>query len=333
MPFEALSCPNCGSGDVQEVKPGTYFCNHCDFVFKHVDPTRVTVAPSFCDHGNLIELQCQICKTGMCYQQCDALVAWSRNKEAGIVRTQGFGYREHEQVYDRNVEGPFLSVGKLLMSLLPGRKDGLSHVCHGCVAKAVPVAAERISSGAMCQVIRCWSASAKRCPCCHGGFCGQCVPTLPRYKARGGLVNILAGDTPPYILAGSIFWSAKPRFDLCFRCVPEWMPKATALAVTICQQDYAGTLTRAGEDEFRIAAIPVRRKKQLEETERQKAAATRYASEISARVGELMVIGDTCNRAKEGYEIVDERDRVSPAAASEVIWAYPRKQPYFNVAW
>jgi hypothetical protein len=40
MPFESLSCPRCGSGSLQEVKPETYFCNHCDNVFKHVSPSR-----------------------------------------------------------------------------------------------------------------------------------------------------------------------------------------------------------------------------------------------------------------------------------------------------
>lgn len=36
MPYEALTCPKCGSGDCQEVKPGTQFCNHCDNVFKYI---------------------------------------------------------------------------------------------------------------------------------------------------------------------------------------------------------------------------------------------------------------------------------------------------------
>jgi hypothetical protein len=40
MPFESLSCPRCGSGDVQDVKPETYFCNHCDSVFKYARPNR-----------------------------------------------------------------------------------------------------------------------------------------------------------------------------------------------------------------------------------------------------------------------------------------------------
>jgi hypothetical protein len=40
MPFESLSCQRCGSADIQEVKPETYFCNHCDNVFKYVSPNQ-----------------------------------------------------------------------------------------------------------------------------------------------------------------------------------------------------------------------------------------------------------------------------------------------------
>jgi hypothetical protein len=40
MPFESLSCPRCGSANAQEVKPGTYFCNHCDNVYRYVSPGR-----------------------------------------------------------------------------------------------------------------------------------------------------------------------------------------------------------------------------------------------------------------------------------------------------
>jgi hypothetical protein len=44
MPSELLSCQHCGSGDVQEVKPETYFCNHCEEVFRYVrpNPARAT---------------------------------------------------------------------------------------------------------------------------------------------------------------------------------------------------------------------------------------------------------------------------------------------------
>ena len=36
MPFESLSCRHCGSGDVQKLKPETYFCNNCENVFTYV---------------------------------------------------------------------------------------------------------------------------------------------------------------------------------------------------------------------------------------------------------------------------------------------------------
>ncbi len=49
MPFESLSCQRCGSGDIQEVKPETYFCNHCESVFKYVSPSRAGVASGGCE--------------------------------------------------------------------------------------------------------------------------------------------------------------------------------------------------------------------------------------------------------------------------------------------
>lgn len=49
MPFEELSCQRCGSGDIQEVKPETYFCNHCESVFKYVSPSRAGAASGGCE--------------------------------------------------------------------------------------------------------------------------------------------------------------------------------------------------------------------------------------------------------------------------------------------
>ncbi len=51
MTLEAINCTHCGSGDVQQVKPDTYFCNHCESISKHVDPSKVTTTPSFCAVG------------------------------------------------------------------------------------------------------------------------------------------------------------------------------------------------------------------------------------------------------------------------------------------
>lgn len=44
MPLESLSCTQCGSGDIQEVKTDTYFCNHCERVFKYVDAASISAA-------------------------------------------------------------------------------------------------------------------------------------------------------------------------------------------------------------------------------------------------------------------------------------------------
>jgi hypothetical protein len=91
MPLEAIACTSCGSTDVQEVKPSTYFCDYCETVFKYVDTSRLRVeySPAFCSCGNPIQVQCQLCKSGMCWQ-CD--VAGSR---AAIYRSPGtrVGYR------------------------------------------------------------------------------------------------------------------------------------------------------------------------------------------------------------------------------------------------
>jgi len=37
------------------VKANTYFCNHCESVFKYVDPTKARVVPSFCACGNPVQ--------------------------------------------------------------------------------------------------------------------------------------------------------------------------------------------------------------------------------------------------------------------------------------
>jgi hypothetical protein len=321
MPLEALACTNCGSAAVREVKPSTYFCNHCDSVFKHVDPAKLIVGPAFCEHGNPVDVQCQICRTGMCSRRCDVVPAWAARKDLGIVRTEGFGYV--------SADGPYFSVSKLLASLALARERSLSHVCYACVTDAVPVAAEYVSSGAICQTARCLATSTTRCPCCRGAFCGQCRQRPPS-RRPGGMVNIIVGDTAPYILAGSINWRGQPVCDLCNPCLRENEPKAAAMAVTICRQDYTHELIPVAGNEFTVAAAQVRRKKRAEEMARQQEAGQRYAVEISARVNQLMILDGNCDRRKPyeerlapagvGGAIVDERDRITPAAISKVIW-------------
>jgi hypothetical protein len=59
MPYESLTCPKCGSGDCQEVKPGTHFCNYCDNVFKYLPPTAVGGQVASC-------ATCGVVATGLC---------------------------------------------------------------------------------------------------------------------------------------------------------------------------------------------------------------------------------------------------------------------------
>lgn len=210
MPFEAIACTRCGSTEVQEVKPSTYFCNHCETVFKHIDPTRLTVdhGPAFCSCGNPVQVQCQVCKTGVC-RDCDT-IEWRRSagiKEPGhcgafngppdiSVSAIGYGYLESskysylrpggekEFVISRGrivteersgpaVIGPFLGVNKILSALRATHGD-LRHVCCTCVESAAPATAEHVRNGDLCETPRCAGWSTGRCPCCEGAFCKRC---------------------------------------------------------------------------------------------------------------------------------------------------------------
>jgi hypothetical protein len=66
MPLEAVACTSCGSTEVSEYKPGSYVCEHCDTVFKHVDPSKVTLQREFCACGQVVTAQCCICEKGLC---------------------------------------------------------------------------------------------------------------------------------------------------------------------------------------------------------------------------------------------------------------------------
>jgi hypothetical protein len=343
MSFEALACTNCGSGDVQEVKPDTYFCNHCDSVFKHVDPTKLTVGPAFCEHGNRVEVQCQVCKTGMCRSRCDIVPV--SHQRSGIVPTEGFGYLEQGVGRKADVDGPFLDVGKLLTSLFLDRGEDLIHACHACVIRAVPAAAMRVSTGALCETVWCCGVSAGVCPCCHGGFCRRCsVPEvekqwLPKGSGMLGKPAAICAWDPDGDRASESFPIDKPMpAGMCGPCVGENREKIAAIAARICRQDYARKLVPiAGDsdsyDRFKVPATPTpaRRKNYPVERTRVIRIARGYAAEVNARLQQVVVTYGTCERGKPSavrrgvpyvdYVIADERDRVVPAAVSGVIWA------------
>lgn len=66
MPTETLRCRECGSPEITEFKPATFVCNHCEAVFKYVDPTRLTVDVAKCACGFNSIAACVACSKPLC---------------------------------------------------------------------------------------------------------------------------------------------------------------------------------------------------------------------------------------------------------------------------
>ncbi len=75
MVLQSLSCTGCGSTEVQEVKPDTYFCHHCETVFKYVPPVMQGPAP--CD-----VVECGVGAIGQCYRCKRPFCATHQAREA-----------------------------------------------------------------------------------------------------------------------------------------------------------------------------------------------------------------------------------------------------------
>jgi hypothetical protein len=193
MPLESLSCTGCGSTDVKEVKPDTYFCNHCETVFKQIDPSKVTVAPAFCSCGNPIQVQCQICRTAIC-ADCNALSGKTDKFTTGtsvydipsrrcFIPTVGYGYVFEDYALilaripdsDNFQHGTLLCAEKILWTLQQ-QHSGLERACWNCVCNAIPDTVAAIEGELLCAGPDCaikpstWS----RCECCHRAFCHLC---------------------------------------------------------------------------------------------------------------------------------------------------------------
>jgi hypothetical protein len=379
MPFESVTCPSCGSDDVQQVKPDTYFCNKSETVFKHIDPFRLTVshAPSFCMHGDPVRYQCQLCGVGMC-KECDVL----QSQDLVTVPVVGFGYLEYRQPPRRSfgtprpeerVTGPFFYTSKLISSLASSHGD-LRHVCYPCVAAAVPGAADRIIAGAMCESPHCSALSKARCRCCRSGFCEQCLtptwltyqwfhkqglaehsdpygrfkyyPGVPSYWPCLPLIRMSPGAVPD-----RIGWA--PPDNLCQACVGENVEKAAELSTKMCQgfPELTGTEVKVydfrGPDRFLGATVayefcvqgegslPSRgrySRGQYKELHRISEIAQRCAAEVTKRLekemAQVLASGQCARQRAFGekklyatYAILDERDRISPAAAPEATGA------------
>jgi hypothetical protein len=68
MSIEQVRCENCGSGDVRQLAPDSYRCDHCHTEFRWVDPTKITVAhkPGVCACGNVAVAYCVRCHEPLC---------------------------------------------------------------------------------------------------------------------------------------------------------------------------------------------------------------------------------------------------------------------------
>jgi hypothetical protein len=204
MPLASMNCTGCGSNDVQEVKADTYFCNHCETVFKHIDPSRVTVAekPNFCGCGNSVKAQCQLCQSKMMCDRCDvihlarvakvnvemATVGWGFTGDISTLFPKwarhyySFGYsytyqlatvsdgcvQYHHRDHDLTA-GPRLLLHQLL-STLETQHGGFYHLCLECAASAVFKTVERFADAATCYWPTCLNLHGGQCGCCGRVF-------------------------------------------------------------------------------------------------------------------------------------------------------------------
>lgn len=239
MPLESINCTNCGSGDVKEVKPSTYFCNHCETVFKHVDPTRVTLEQAFCGCGSAIQVRCNLCHVGLC-GQCDAKQVrdyyYCKSSVEVLVRTEGFGYVTRDtsnpglclaignrvlfSSRGHYVFGPFIPTNKLLWCL-PDHGVRFHHLCWSCVSAMVPVVAELMSSRRMCENLYCVRQPTRTCRCCGGVLCEMCLTMLDR--------------------------TALKKADVCANCVMEHYPNVLTSLPRPPESTFGQARTRWGQ--------------------------------------------------------------------------------------
>lgn len=204
MPLEALTCTNCGSPDLNEVKSHVFFCNSCDTVFKYSDPTRPTLLPAFCGCGNQIQYQCNVCQSGMCgacnqtlnrhgwhisnLDEYESTYSRGRDDEYphGRIATVGFGIRAWD-AEGKDLDLLFLT--RYQVWIAAGRP---LHICLPCLKTFVPKAAEMIKEGLICAAASCHRSKyglkigtkLERCPSCGYSFCCSSTP-VDRYKIRG----------------------------------------------------------------------------------------------------------------------------------------------------
>lgn len=194
MPLQALACTQCGSADVQALKADTYFCNHCETVFKHVDPSRVTAQPEFCECGGAIAFECRICHSKICRGH-DAWGQYPKTSPKGYESAERWegnwiptpvpAYRladAHSTSAAGALDGYFVrSHWGNNIQLIQERLgyDGERHLCHDCLRDTFAEVtsghydtyAEKKVAGELCALPDCMRPAGVVCECCGLSWC------------------------------------------------------------------------------------------------------------------------------------------------------------------
>ena len=156
MPIEQVRCENCGSGDVRQLAPDSYRCEHCQTRFHRIDPTKRTVIHEsrVCQCGNKAVARCVRCHEPLCKRCKFTWIATVDNAE---------GYKEGIQM--RFIE---IEIGKILQGSLDDE-----HVDVGSLEHVL--ALEPVRQAMKNQGLPDPRAKVALCAECA---CGDCLKTL-----------------------------------------------------------------------------------------------------------------------------------------------------------
>jgi hypothetical protein len=158
MPLETISCSHCGSAEVKEVKANTYFCDHCETVFKRTDPSQVTLQRDFCICGNTVDRRCLHCGVGLC-NSCDHSLSQYWYRQAGRL---GVTASAVLQLYSVDVRAEALARPP-------------QHMCEDCRANLAQDLESKRRAGEICSAACILDASVT-CLCCERRYCERHGP-------------------------------------------------------------------------------------------------------------------------------------------------------------
>jgi len=200
MPYEPVQCPNCRSGDIRQLAPDSYTCEHCHTNFRWVDAPRATVVqkPIACGCGVIAGAFCKKCGQPLCGShgrgRMAAVKAWNRSQGS---REAGGGDQSSALVFQMlaarvETDDDFLDrVPEWVRQTLEKHgipKDDWGILCEKCGRDwltAVQVMwgslRQEVKEGRLCRV--CWSLFSHyhfgpgpvvvRCPLCGTGLCSK----------------------------------------------------------------------------------------------------------------------------------------------------------------